>query len=235
MAQEDLELYQELVPFTNEKTTNKASVNEAYSNPILMPLSFDVTSSYNTVETVLYIRNRNKDVHFTNIAICLLAPIGYTSIPDIVPQFDTEEIYVSVDGDAHKTSIRDASISKWEFDTEYISEVSTPFYLMANSFDASVGYTTVPFSNYTTGFTINKSISEVIDVRFSHGYDEVSEIDWLTKKASIILPSIGNSTYPDNSFIPVRMRLTLNNSYGNMLTLRNFSLHLSYGATGGII
>ena len=89
----------------------------------------------------------------------------------------------------------------------------------------------VPFSHisYFKGHN-----PEVTDVRFSVGYDEVSETDWKTKCASVILPSIGNAGMPDNSFIPIRMRLTLNNNYGDMLTLRKYSLHIAYGTEGKV-
>lgn len=229
-----IELYQELVPFTNEKTTYKASTNDAFTNPILMPLSFDVTSSYNTVETVLYIRNNNKDKFYTNVHVCLLAPIAYSNTPT---NFTPDTVLVSFAVSGAKTLFKQGSTTKYEVDTEYgIDTYPANFNLYMPTIDSTIGQTLVPFSGISSpNYTISQVNSEVLDARFSLGYDEVSEKGWLTKSHSVIIPSIGNSTMPDNSYYPVRMRLTLNNNYGDMLTLRNFSVHIAYASEGNVV
>jgi hypothetical protein len=226
-----IELYQELVPFTNEKTTNKVSKDGEYTNPIFMPLSFDVTSSYNTVESVLYIRNNHPKEYYDNVHICLLAPIAYASNPSVSDGLPiTQTITTSLASSGGKVLFKQGATTHFELDTEYCSGV-TPNPLPAlnvSTFSNTIGISTVPISGITN-YTLDTANYEIADVRFSLGYDEVSESAWKTKNHSIIIPSIGNSSMPDNSFIPVRMRITLNNKYGDMLTLRKFSVHIGYG------
>ena len=238
-----IELYQELVPFTNEKTSARASQNEAYTNPVLMPLSFDVTSSYNTVETVLYLRNNDKDKFYNNIHICLLAPESLFSDSDnLVTPGTLSSAFLSVNNSIVTTVFKNSSnVTLAILDTEYDSYTvpANNTQLNVASFNlagepAVICNTMFPISGvqYYNIAQDAQAGAEVLDVRFSAGYDEISENNWLTKKRSIVIPAIGNSTTPDNSYIPVRMRLTLNRSYGDMLTLRRYSINVAWGYEG---
>jgi hypothetical protein len=234
-----IELYQELVPFTNEKSSHEASKDGAYTNPIVAPLSFDVTSAFNTVETVLYIRNTDKDKYYNNVHICLLAPTEAANDIYEVQPFSLNSVILSTTNGVTTTLFKNANpLTKFILDTEYCSEVDPvpSITLLMSTIDTSMCNSLFPLSGISTpDYTISQVNSEVIDVRFSFGYDEVSENNWQTKKRSLVIPAIGNQYTPDNSFIPVRMRLYLNQNYGDMLTLRKYSIHLAYGYEGALV
>lgn len=234
-----IELYQELVPFTNEKSGHKASEDGAYTNPIVAPLSFDVTSAFNTVETVLYIRNTDKDKYYNNVHICLLAPTEAFNDEIETQSFALNSVIVSTTNGVTTTLFKTATpTTKFILDTEYCSEVapSPSITLSMSTFDSGMCNSLFPLSLISSpDYTISQVNSEVIDARFSLGYDEVSENNWKLKSSSLIIPAIGNQTTPDNSFIPVRMRLYLNQNYGDILTLRKYSIHLAYGYEGTLL
>ncbi len=69
-----IELYQELIPFSNNKNPNAVSQNGSLSNPILLSTSLDITSMYTTVEGVIYIRNNDPAKYYKNVMVCLMAP-----------------------------------------------------------------------------------------------------------------------------------------------------------------
>jgi hypothetical protein len=230
-----LEVYQELIPFTNDKGEFPVSSDEDFSNPILMPASFDVSSSYNTVETVIYVRNSNKDKYYKNIHICLLAPYAY---------FDTESLFnftpynAEYDSAVNRVKFKDSgNFVKFELPVEYSSELSSANFAFSRSTIniAEIGISYMPFTTYSANSIVEMN-SRIKDVRFSVGYDEIPESVWKNSKSqSIILPSIGNTFMQDNSYIPVRMRMWLNGSYSSMLTVRDCAIHIMYSEEGAVI
>jgi hypothetical protein len=231
-----IELYQELVPFTNDKTQNAASTNSTYSNPILMPLSLDVTSSYNIVETVIYIRNSDKDKYYDNVFISLMAP--KSCMTDPVLQTDAFAIgSIVYDHNAQEVIVSDTNSVRFKVDVEYCAETVpsnlTPEIDITSWDDGTAVSNALPISGITN-YTIQSQLP-VKDVRFSYGYEELSELVWSSKSHSLMLPSIGNQSLPDNSYIPIRMRIYLNNTYGDLLTLRDYSINVSYSSEGTII
>lgn len=229
-----IELYQELVPFTNDKSNYSASQSNTYSNPILMPLSLDVTSTYNVVETVIYVRNNDKDKYYENVFVCLLAPKSQLS--DTQKANDTYTITsIPYDYDNGIINLYASTTNKFSVDTEYCAETvpSGSISLEVSTYDDGTGASVLLPVSGVTGCNL-ASLTPVKDVRFSYGYDEVSELGWQSKSHSLIIPNIGNAALTDTSYIPVRMRIYLNNNYGDLITLRDYSINISYSLEGSI-
>jgi hypothetical protein len=72
-----------------------------------------------------------------------------------------------------------------------------------------------------------------IDVKFSYGYDQISDYKWSTINSGLIIPYIGNATTPDTSYIPIRMRVTWKTT-PSTYTIRKFFLDVSYTSTGQV-
>jgi hypothetical protein len=71
-------------------------------------------------------------------------------------------------------------------------------------------------------------------VKFSYGYDELSNVDWQTKHSALCIPNIGlksSLTNPfgsqDTQYHPVRMRLTWK-AQSTLLTIRDYFIDVSY-------
>lgn len=228
-----LELYQEIIPFTNEKMPNPVSTGNSFSNPVVMPLSFDVTSIYNTVESVIYIRNDDKDKYYTNVAVMLMAPKD--EFADNAISGATYTIGSVTATSSNTIVIKDSNGSaKMAVDTEFTSEIPPSLPITFNQetwFDGNTN-TMVPISGIN-GNKLSSINSSLTDVKFSYGYDEVSELEWKNKKSSIIINNIGTSTAPDNSYIPIRIRLWLNNE--SLFTLKKYAINICYSTEGTIV
>jgi hypothetical protein len=229
-----LELFQELIPFSNEKSNFATSGNGTFTNPIVMPLSFDVASAANTVETIFYIRNNDKDKYYKNVLVTLMAPQSDFNDPTISTRTaNANNITLTATNTSNvKVTLYYPVGDPHPVDLEYSSEL-----LSGGNLNATVNISTwfdntstanIPISG-ETGFTLSQVSSDILDVRFSYGYDEVSELNWLSKKHGVLIPSIGNNTLPDNSFIPIRIRMYINGN-GSLYTMRKYALNLSYEA-----
>lgn len=228
-----IELYQELTPFTNEKTHYTISQDDTYTSPVLMPLSFDVTADYNTVETVVYIRNNNINEWYKNILVALLVPRSYFDIAAFQSQaieFDPSSGHILIKNNLSQTAHQVDCL----YDSEIVPQVSIGFKL-DESETLIIGDSKLPFST-VTGYTINSENGpRITSVKFSVGYDELSETMWQQKTSSVVIPQIGTSGLADNSYIPIRMRLYLNNSFSNMLSLRDCSIYITYEEKNDIV
>jgi hypothetical protein len=221
-----LELYQEIIPFTNEKMPYPVSSGNSYSNPVVMPLSFDVTSVYNTVESVIYIRNNDKDKYYKNVAVMLMAPKGEFSENSV--STSTYTIGSVVCPNQNYMIIKDTNVSsRFYLDTRFTSEQAPTLPIQINQstwFDGNSN-AMLPVSSYS-GYTMSSLNSPLVKVRMSYGYDEVSELDWDSKASSIIINDIGTNELQDNSYIPIRVRIWLNNE--TLFTLKKYSLNVCY-------
>ena len=227
-----LELYQEIIPFTNEKMPHPVSSGNSYSNPVVMPLSFDVTSVYNTVESIVYIRNNDKDKFYKTVAIMLMAPKAEFANNGVATATYTVESVVC--SSTNFTVKEQGGASRHVVDVEYSTEMLPTFPISFNQdtwFDGDTN-AMLPISG-VSGYELSSVNSSILDVKFSYGYDEVSELAWLDKKHCVIIPMIGNSTMPDNSYIPIRIRITLNNE--SMFTLKKYSINVCYEYEGTIV
>jgi hypothetical protein len=71
-------VFQEERPFSNKKTIAEISTGTAYSNPVIMPISLDLTenSEGNIFETVIYLRNNELDKYYRNVVVSLVKSTG---------------------------------------------------------------------------------------------------------------------------------------------------------------
>lgn len=223
-----LELYQEIIPFTNEKMPYPVSTGNSYSNPVVMPLSFDVTSVYNTVESVIYIRNNDKDKYYRNVLITFMAP--KEEFDDGNVSTVTYNIGSVTCTSANELIIKDDITDlRHIVDIEFTSEIppeSNFSFNLGTWFDGTSN-AMLPVSG-ADPYIISPLNSSISDVRFSYGYDEVSELEWANKKHGIVIPWIGTSGMPDNSFIPIRLRIWLNSE--SLFTLKKYAINVSYDA-----
>jgi hypothetical protein len=82
--------------------------------------------------------------------------------------------------------------------------------------------------------TINKKTDNDINVKFSYGYDQISDYDWSNLNPILVIPSVGNSTTPDTSYIPIRVRIEWINP-PSIYTIRDYFLDVSYSTEGNVI
>ena len=81
-----IQVFQEELPFSNKKTVASISTGGSYNNPVIIPISLDLTnnSDGNIFETVLYIRNDDISAYYNNIVISLVRdpnPASTTTTP----------------------------------------------------------------------------------------------------------------------------------------------------------
>ena len=204
-----LNVFQEQIPFTNQRVTNAVSSGNYY-NPIVMPLSFDVVNYRNFIETVFYIRNDSPITYYNDVLVSLVTinsgvasnVASSLTAPNGTP---ADTIMFNFDGNTYKVSSS--------------SEV----------IDAAMNITSLSFpSTYSFVSPDNANNASDIRVKFSYGYDELSESAWEAQNEMLYIPAIGNLNTPDTSYIPIRMRIEL---LGNnpLYTIRNYSLDVSYG------
>jgi hypothetical protein len=208
-----LTIFQELIPFSNERLEQPVSGNGYYNNPIVMPLSFDVVQYNNTLETVVYIRNPDTSVWYENVVVHLAKIVGTDT--------DWKEVEATCTnpGLVKKINFKDAlGVVEHAMDFTYSSDVIQPF---TTRIKEQIGKREVP---------IMPGTDSNIDAKFSYGYDELSNIDWAKKKPAVVIKSIGNIITPDTSYIPVRLRLEVLMESLPLYTLRDYSVSIAYGA-----
>lgn len=208
-----INVFQEAVPFSNRRLDEKISQNGAYTNPIIMPFSLDSTGGENKLEVVFYIRNDSQTHYYKNVLVSLMKEIDTGSTPKL------RDAAISQSTDATKDP--EFSIGTY---TKIKVNSSVEDYLLSGSFI----YTAKFYDNCIPIVPQTTSIDNNISVRFSYGYDEVSDQEWENVKKSVLLiPSIGNSTTPDMSYIPIRMRIEWK-VQPTIFTIRDYFLDITY-------
>ena len=207
-----LTIYQEILPFSNERLDQPVSKDGAYTNPIVMPLSFDVVQYNNSVETVFYIRNNDTRYFYNNVLVTLCKK------DDAVPNpTDNRSVFIYKDNSLTLRAIYE-DVEDKAIELSYSSDVlptsmNTPITLIKN-YEMPIGPT----------------YDQDISVKFSYGYDELSNVDWATKKEGLLIASIGNSTMPDTSYIPIRMRIEILMDSLPLYTLRDYKISIAYAS-----
>lgn len=220
-----LNLFQELVPFSNKRLDKAVSSDGAYSNPVIMSFAFDFTVCSNMLETVLYIRNDVQPDCYSNIVISLMRE-DKTILTPVVASGSLEHSQPS----------------------------GAPVFVL-NGYTAPVGFSTetiptfgegtpIPgayMSNYVPVMSdLDPETGNVLEtdnklaVKFNYGYDELSNVDWQTRHSVLCIPHIGYKSSldnpfgtPDTGYHAVRMRLTWK-SQSTLLTIRDYFIDVSY-------
>ena len=200
-----LNIFQEQTPFTNQRVSNAVSSGNYY-NPIVMPLSFDVVNYRNFIETVFYIRNDSPIIYYNDILVSLVT-INSGTANSVNSSLTAPNGTIKFGFNGNEYNVSSAS--------EVIPH------------DMNITSLSFP-STYDFVSPSNSHNSSDIRVKFSYGYDELSESAWETQNEMLYIPSIGNIHTSDTSYIPIRMRIEL---LGNnpIYTIRNYSLDISYG------
>lgn len=198
-------LYQEQIPLSNKRLEKQISQDGLYTNPVIMPYAFNSTSEYNSLETVIYIRNNDPSKYYTNIAVTLLKSIeleAYSLSTGIITNNPASGISLSL-------STSESPI-KLESAFETYNPPST--INLTNKYQSNY----VPFSN-----------DNFIDVKFSYGYDELSNYEWSKKKEGLYIPYIGNQSLYDMSYIPIRIKINFLQD-PTIFTIRDYFIDISY-------
>jgi hypothetical protein len=229
-----IELYQELIPFSNNKNPNAVSQNGTLSNPILLSTSLDITSMYTTVEGVIYIRNNDPTKYYKNVLVCLMAPSRFLDISRMKDQyghqckndqFNIKNIYF--DSSVSTLNIIDTSdINRVNLKAEYCSEMLPTDREIV--FDKSLWFDGRTNSSYLPASYEIISSGVAKNALLSYGYDEISVTKWKDKSSIIIIPSIGTSTTPDTSYIPIRIRIDIQQNSTMLSSLTDYSLNVMY-------
>lgn len=232
-----IELYQELIPFSNNKNPNAVSQNGTLLNPIIMPLSLDVTSIYTSVEAVIYIRNNDPTKYYKNVIVSFMAPERFLDTSRMTDQHGNKCVNEPFD---IKTVYYDPSISTLNFvdidntnraalAAEYASEMIPSNVINRNVvidnaswFDGSLNSSFLPCSNEIINTGVVKS------AKLSYGYDEVSFSNWENKTTILVIPTIGNVSTPDTSYIPIRIKLDIHQNSTILSTLTDYAINVSY-------
>ena len=194
-------LFQESVPFSNNRLDEKISKDGKYSNPVMMSYAFDTTIDSNIFETVVYLRNDDQSKYYKNVVIALMKENEGT--PSIISgQVNINPLSLKLPGSAIAVGIDNA----FE-DFTYLSNI-----LMQNTY----------MSTYHPVDNDGK-----VEVKLSYGYDEISNYNWENKKSAIIIPYVGTVNIPDMSYIPIRVRIKLLEE-PNIVTLRDYFIDISY-------
>lgn len=200
-----IELYQESVPFSNKMYEGKISSGNTFTNPVTIPYALNSTLSENVIETVIYIRNNDQSKFYKNVTIALMKEDTNIDSGAVSGRLDFS-------GGLVKLSVNGYSDKPAHLAMEYPGVAPTGDVTLSNAYR----------SNYqpVSGFSY-------IDVKFSYGYDELSNTKWDDLSSIMIIPYIGTTGGGDTSLIPIRMRIILKE--GNYsLTNRDFFIDVSY-------
>lgn len=214
-----LTLYQESIPFTNKRIPQPISGNGAYSNPIVMSFAFDFTVCTNVLETVMYIRNDDANSYYRNVIITLckddpgtINPIAAYGI--MKPSTTSLGNYIEIGG---------------RYNVPLGFSMEQPPVIPTGGTYITGMYTTgtMPITDYIDDSGNQIGTDEHITARFSYGYDELSTVEWQNTKPCLVIPQIGNSTSPDTSYIPVRLRMNWKKA-SSLFTIRDYYIDISY-------
>jgi len=197
-----LTLFQESVPFTNKRLEQKISEDGNFTNPVILPFAFNSTSSYNSLESVIYLRNDNPLKYYKGIVVSLMKEVsGVSNYATGVVRKDTD-IYLSVPSTEDKLYL----------ESVYEGFTFTSNIILRNSYKTNY----VPISN-----------DGDIEVKFSYGYDELSNYSWSNRKSGLYIPYLGNSTLFDMSYKPIRLKINFL-SNPSLFTIRDYFIDISY-------
>ena len=213
-----LTIFQESIPFSNERLEQEVSQNGTYNNPIVMPLSFDIVQYSNTVETIFYLRNDDTRYYYENVAIYLARKKTTRTSPN--DPNDQAEISKATPGDPlfiNMPIVENGNTELQSIMASYSSDIIPSF--------------TTPLhgvKRYEELIGTDGTSNEIFP-RFSFGYDELSNIDWSLKQPGLIIAGIGNTNMPDTSYIPIRLRIEIKMEALPVYTLRDYSIGIAYG------
>ena len=218
-----LTIFQETIPFSNERLDQPSSQGGLYTNPIIMPLSFDVVQYTNTLEVVFYIRNNDISKYYNNVLVYLAKKDMNISDPNL-----SRTVLLN--------TLVENGVTKYK--AEFRTDNSGATNNFKELFFTSNSETLVTYNNKEI-IGVNRFEVPIdtayadIDVKFSYGYDELSNVDWEDMKEALVITKIGNSSMPDTSYLPIRMRITLNTNTLSY-TLRDYSIGIVYENETGL-
>ena len=204
-----IKVFQESIPFSNKRLDYEISQDSAYTNPIIMPFCLDSTGGDNTLEVVFYIRNDSQSHFYTNVLITLMKEAQVQTTPtlnDAFINFDTGPALLSVNG---------------------YNNIPVDIAYEGTLYNTGLTFASKYYSNYFPISAQTYSLDNNVSVKFSYGYEEISELEWTNKNSALLIPSIGNSTMPDMSYIPIKMRIKWLTT-PSILTIRDYFLDISY-------
>lgn len=232
-----IELYQELIPFSNNKNPDAVSQNGTLSNPIIMPLSLDVTSMYTTVEAVIYIRNNDPTKWYKNVLVSLMAPARFLDLTTQTDQygnqcpadqFEIKSIYYDA-ATSHLNMVDDSNINRIRIPVTYCSEMlPTDSISDILTYDKALWFDGRTNSSYLPCDTTLAKSGVAKRVYLSYGYDELSQSYWDEQLSTIIIPSIGNANMPDTSYIPIRIRIDIQQNSTILSSLSDYAINIMY-------
>jgi hypothetical protein len=211
-----IQLFQESIPFSNKRIDAPTSKDGSFLNPVIMPFAINTTLGSNTFETVIYIRNTSIENFYNDIVVSLMkedSNISETNITSGVLKTD------------HSTGIVKFSVNDY---TDIVISPGFPYIGTQSAIKVLDG-------KYQQNYMpVLPSTDAAVSVKFSYGYDELSNLDWDSTSPIIVIPMIGNQTTPDTSYIPIRMRLTFNET-PSVFTIRDYFIDISYALEGDVI
>lgn len=213
-----LKLYQESIPFTNKRVAQPISGNSTFSNPIVMSFAFDFTVCTNVLETVLYIQNSDANNYYRNVIVTLCKDDPLISSP--TPIFGVMKTSVSLGAFLDLGGRFSVPAT---YSVEQPPTIPDAGIYVVNSYTNK----TIPVSDYVDDTGTYITTDENITARFSYGYDELSSVEWEKKRSALFIPSIGNISQPDTSYIPIRLRMNWKKA-SSLFTIRDYYLDISY-------
>lgn len=208
-------LYQESIPLSNKRVTNPISQNNSYTNPVIMSYAYDGTVAVNVLETVLYIRNDEPNKYYRNIVVTLMKSSGD-------PAALANGIIKNVTGIGPCLQLGPLSVpASWSVEQPPILPENGVY--LANKYNLD----STPILDFIDANGVRQSSDENVSVKFSFGYDELSNAEWQLQKDALIIPTVGNMSMPDTSYIPVRMRMYWK-SVATLATVRDYFIDVSY-------
>lgn len=208
-----IQLFQEAIPFSSKRVDAPVSKDGSFLNPIIMPFAINTTLGTNVFETVFYIRNTSVENFYNDVVVTLMKEVGNdTSVSNGVINTDeiTGDVTFSLNND---TNIPVSKAYPYQ-------GVQSTVKVLNNTYR----------QNYTP---VTDGSDGTVSVKFSYGYDEVSALDWNDLSSVLVIPMIGNSTTPDTSYIPIRMRVTFK-TIPTIFTIRDYFLDISYVYEGAV-
>lgn len=210
-----IQLFQESIPFSNKRLDASASNDGSFLNPVIMPFAINTTLGSNVFETVIYIRNTSIQNFYNDVVVCLMKEDPNIASTDAqLGQLKTDP----------QTGIVKFSVNSYN---DIVASTGFP-YIGTQSTSKTLDD---PYQmNYVP---ITPTTDSALGVKFSYGYDELSALDWDAQSSILVIPMIGNATTPDTSYIPIRMRLTFNET-PSVFTIRDYFINISYSPVGDV-
>lgn len=204
---ETISIYQELIPLSDRKYERPISKDEKYTNPIIMPFAFNSVGSENILETVFYIKNESQEWFYKDLVISLMTEDKNAVSP------------VAVNATLnYTTKVLTLNGSNLGVGLAYEYANVNPITLTAK---------------YMSNYTPITGTGMEVSVKFSYGYDELSQLEWDACSSILVLPQLGTIGMPDTSYKPIRMRIKWNTT-PSMFTIRKYFLDLSYSSQNNI-